>query len=133
MECENPSGSHKDRETLYLLEKFGWGKRYVIVSSGDAGDLPCYWMWEKATVLVPEITPKEKIEVIQSFGAKVVVKGKYYHESYMLVKEIAEKEGLINVSPGFVDRWKGDKPISYELKDLKPDYVFVPSLITHSL
>ena len=62
-----------------------------------------------------------------------MVKGKYYHESYMLVKEIAEKEGLINVSPGIVDRWKGDKPISYELKDLKPDYVFVPSLITHSL
>jgi len=84
-------------------------------------------MREKATVLVPEITPKEKINAIQSFGAKVIVKGRYYHESYSLVEEIAEKKGLINISPGFVDRWKGDKPISYELKDLKPDYVFVPS------
>lgn len=127
MECENPSGSHKDRETLYLINKFGWDKRYIIISSGNAGISLAYWMREKAVVLLPEITPKEKIEAIESFGAKVIVKGKYYYESYMLVEEIARKEGLINVSPGFVDRWRGDISISYELKDLKPDYVFVPS------
>ena len=23
LECENPSGSHKDRETLYLIDKYG--------------------------------------------------------------------------------------------------------------
>jgi len=127
MECENPSGSHKDRETLHLIEKFGWDKRYIIVSSGNAGISLAYWMREKAVVLVPEITPKEKIEVIQSLGAEVIVKGRYYYESYMLVEKIARKKGLINISPGFVDRWRGDIPISYELKNLKPDYIFVPS------
>ncbi len=127
MECENPSGSHKDRETLHLIEKFGWDKRYIIVSSGNAGISLAYWMREKAVVLVPEITPKEKIEVIQSLGAEVIVKGRYYYESYMLVEKIARNKGLINISPGFVDRWRGDIPISYELKNLKPDYIFVPS------
>jgi len=127
MECENPSGSHKDRETIHLIEKFGWDKRYIIVSSGNAGISLAYWMREKAVVLVPEITPKEKIEVIQSLGAEVIVKGRYYYESYMLVEKIARKKGLINISPGFVDRWRGDIPISYELKNLKPDYIFVPS------
>ena len=127
MECENPSGSHKDRETLYLIEKFGWSKRYIIVSSGNAGISLAYWMREKAVVLVPEITPKEKIEVIQSLGAEVIVKGRYYYESYMLDEKIARNKGLINISPGFVDRWRGDIPISYELKNLKPEYIFVPS------
>ena len=37
LECENPSGSHKDRETLHLLEEFGWDKHYIIASSGNAG------------------------------------------------------------------------------------------------
>ena len=127
MECENPSGSHKDRETVYLIDKFGWDKCYIIVSIGNAGISLAYWMREKAVVLVPEITPKEKIEVIQSLGAEVIVKGRYYYESYMLVEKIARNKGLINISPGFVDRWRGDMPISYELKDLKPDYIFVPS------
>ncbi len=127
LECENPSGSHKDRETLYLLDKFGWDKRYIIISSGNAGISLACWMKEKAVVLVPEITPKEKIENIKRFGAKVIIKGKYYYESYMLVDKIAKNQGLINISPGFVDRWRGDIAISYELKNLKPDYVFVPS------
>lgn len=127
MECENPSGSHKDRETLHLIEKFGWDKHYIIASSGNAGISLAYWMREKAVVLVPEITPKEKIEAIQSLGAEVIVKGRYYYESYMLVEKIARNKGLINISPCFVDRWRGDIPISYELKDLKPDYIFVPS------
>ena len=127
LECENPSGSHKDRETLYLMNKYGWDKSYIIISSGNAGISLAYWMHEKATVLVPEITPKEKIRLIQSFGAKVIIKGKYYSESYRLVEEIARKMNLINISPGFVDRWRGDIQISYELGHLKPDYVFVPS------
>jgi len=127
LECKNPSGSHKDRETLYLIDKFGWDKKYIIISSGNAGISLAYWMRENAAVLLPEITPKEKIELIRSFGAKVIVKGKYYYESYMLVEEIAKKEGLINISPGFVDRWRGDISISHELAYLKPDYVFVPS------
>jgi len=127
LECENPSGSHKDRETLYLIDKYGWDKNYIVISSGNAGISLAYWMREKATVLVPEITPKEKIQLIQKFGAKVIIKGKYYNESYRLIEEIARRERLINVSPGFVNRWRGDIQISYELRHLKPDYIFVPS------
>ena len=127
LECDNPSGSHKDRETFYFINKFGREKRYVIASSGSAGISLAYWMKEKAVVLVPEVTPKEKIEAIKKFGAKVIVKGKYFYDSYKLVSEIAQKRGLINISPGFVERWRGDVAISYELKELKPEYVFIPS------
>ena len=127
LECNNPSGSHKDRETSYFINKFGRKKRYAIASSGSAGISLAYWMREKAIVLVPEVTPKEKIEAIKKFGAKVIVKGKYFYDSYKLVSEIAQKRGLINISPGFVERWRGDVAISYELKELRPEYIFIPS------
>jgi len=126
LECKNPSGSHKDRETFYLINKLG-REKYVVASSGNAGISLAYWMREKAVVLVPEVTPKEKIEAIKKFGAEVMVKGKYFYDSYTLVNEIAQELGLVNISPGFVERWRGDIPISYELKELRPEYVFVPS------
>jgi len=127
LECNNPSGSHKDRETLYLVNKFGWDKQYIVISSGNAGISLAYWMRERATVLVPEITPKEKIEAIRKYGTNVVVEGKYYYDSYKMVDKISKQKGLINVSPGFVDRWRGDMDISYELGKLQPNYIFVPS------
>lgn len=127
IECNNPSGSHKDRETFYFINKFGRERKYVIASSGSAGISLAYWMRGKAVVLVPEVTPKEKIESIKKFGAKVMVKGKYFYDSYKLVDEIAQKRGFINISPGIVERWRGDVAISYELKEIKPEYVFIPS------
>lgn len=127
LECNNPSGSHKDRETLYFINKFGWENRYVVASSGSAGISLAYWMGEKAVVLVPEVTPEEKIKAIEKFGAEVIVKGKHFYDSYRLVDDLAKKRRLINISPGFVERWRGDIAISYELKELKPDYIFVPS------
>ena len=127
LEYNNPSGSHKDRETFYFINKFGWKKRYIVASSGNAGISLAYWMREKAVVLVPEVTPKKKIEAIKKFGAKVMVKGRYFYDSYKLVSEVAEKRGFINISPGFVERWRGDIAISYELKELKPECIFVPS------
>lgn len=127
LECNNPSGSHKDRETFYFINKFGWEKKYIVASSGNAGISLAYWMKEKAIVLVPEVTPKERIEAIQKFGAQVIVKGKYFYDSYQLVSETAQKQGLTNISPGFVERWRGDAAISYELKELKPEHIFVPA------
>ena len=127
LECENPSGSHKDRETVYLINKFGKDKKYIVASSGNAGISLAYWMKERATVVVPEITPKEKIKAIERLGARVIVKGKYFYESYKFADEIARKEGLVNISPGFAERWRGNVAISYELKDIKPNYIFVPS------
>ncbi len=127
LECNNPSGSHKDRETFYLINKFGWKKRYIVASSGNAGISLAHWMKEKAVVLVPKVTPKKKIEAIKKFGAEVIAEGKYFYDSYKLVDEIAQKQGLINLSPGFVERWRGDVAISHELKEIEPEYVFVPS------
>jgi len=127
LECNNPSGSHKDRETFYLINKFGREKRYIVASSGNAGISLAYWMEGKAVVLVPKVTPKEKIEIIKKFGAEVVVKGRYFYDSYKSVNEIARQQKLVNISPGFVERWRGDVAISYELKELKLEYIFIPS------
>jgi len=127
LECNNPSGSHKDRETFYFINKFGWEKKYIVASSGNAGISLAYWMKENAVVLIPEVTPKKRIEPIQKFGAQVIVKGKYFYDSYKLVSETAQERGLTNISPGFVERWRGDAAISYELKELKPEHIFVPA------
>ena len=127
LECKNPSGSHKDRETTYLIEKFGRDRKYIVISSGNAGISLAYWMREKAYILVPKITPKRKIDLIKSYGANVIIKGKYYKNSYNFVQNFAQKLNLTNISPGFVDRWRGDTSISFELLELSPEYVFVPS------
>lgn len=127
LECNNPSGSHKDRETIHLINHFGWNKEYIVASTGNAGISLAYWMRNKAYILVPEITPKEKIEAIKKYRANVIVKGRYYHDCYELVDKIAEERKFINISPGYQERWRGDVAISYELKEIKPDYVFVPS------
>jgi len=127
LECLNPSGSHKDRETLSLIKIYGNKKHYVIASSGNAGISLAYWIGENATIVVPEITPEVKIKKIKKYGAKVLVKGKYYSETYQVAEEIARKKGWINISPRQVERWRGDVEISYELKNLNPKYIFVPS------
>jgi len=127
LECDNPSGSHKDRETFYLINRFGRDKGYIVASSGNAGVSLAYWMGERAVVLVPEVTRREKIEAIRRFGAEVQVEGRHFYDSYKLAGEVAQRRGLINLSPGVVERWRGDVAISYELKGLKPEYVFVPS------
>ena len=127
LECTNPSGSHKDRETLYLMRLFGENKRYVIASSGNAGISLAYWMREKAIIVVPEITPEPKIENIEQYGSQVIISGEYYSDSYEKAEEIAKQESWINASPRRVERWRGDIKISYELKNLNPDFIFVPS------
>jgi len=127
LESDNPSGSHKDRETLFLTNKFGRDKRYIVISTGNAAISLAYWMKEKATVLMPEITSRNKIDEIKRYGANVIIRGRYYYDSYRVVDQIAKQMNLVNISPGFVDRWKGDIGISYELQELQPEYVFVPS------
>jgi len=126
LECNNPSGSHKDRETLYLTRLFGENKQYIIASSGNAGISLAYWMRENATVVVPEITPKAKIGNIERHGSKIIISGKYYPEAYEKAEEIAKQMKLINVSPRRVERWRGDIQISYELGN-SFDVIFVPS------
>lgn len=132
LECKNPSGSHKDRETLYLVNKFGWDKQYIVTSSGNAGISLAYWMKDNATVLVPEITPQEKTRLIRKHGGNVIIKGKEYPESYNFVEQIAKEKGLLNVSAGFVERWRGDVELSYELKPFNFEWIFVPAA-NHSL
>lgn len=127
LEYNNPSGSHKDRETLHLVNKFGRERRYIVASSGNAGISLAYWMREKAVVVVPKATPKQKVEAIRELGAEVIVKGGYFYDSYRSVREMAQERRLIDISPGSVERWRGDVAISYELGELKPEHVFVPS------
>ncbi len=127
LECLNPSGSHKDRETCYVLDKFGWDKRYLITSTGNAGISLSYWAGERATVVVPLGTPDEKKELIRKYGARLIEAGEDYGEAYEEGERIAEEMGLINVSPGIVDRSPGDEQIGEELVGKGIDYVFIPS------
>lgn len=127
LELLNPSGSHKDRETMFVTRRFGKNNRYVIASSGNAGISLAYWLHEKATIIVPKITPKAKIEKIEQYGAQVIISGRHYSEAYEKAEEIAKRKGWINVSPKRVERWRGDVEISYELGRLSLDFVFVPS------
>jgi hypothetical protein len=127
LEYTNPSGSHKDRETYWIINKYGRDKHYLIVSEGNAGISGAYWMRDHALILVPEGRSDTKLNIIKQFEATVQATGKYYFETYKRGEQISEDAGIIDASPGELERWKGDVPIAYELMEWRPDYVFIPA------
>jgi len=127
LEYTNPSGSHKDRETRWILDHYGHDKKYLVVSEGNAGISASYWMGKNVLVMVPNGTSEGRINMIRKFGAEVISDGEYYYDTYLIGEKIAKEKGMIDVSPGEVERWKGDATIGPELREVNTDYIFIPA------
>lgn len=133
----NPTGSFKDRPVSVGISKaveFGYDEIVVASSGNGAASVASYAanVGVKAKILVPENTPKEKINQALFYGGEVIkVKGPYSN-SFNLAKEMSEKQHLFNLTTTFINPYtvEGDKIVAYELyKQLKaniPDYIFVP-------
>ena len=138
VKCEfmNPTGSFKDRGMCVSLSRAReLGIRTAVVASvGNASSsAAAYGALNGITVYaaVPESTTVGKVYQALTYGAKLFKVPGGYSASHELVREICEKNGLLNLTTTFVNPYNvaGFKTLGYELaEDLKdaPDFILVP-------
>ena len=105
LECFQPVGTFKIRGAINKVchlsppqIKLG----FVTSSSGNHGLSTAYAAMifgTKATVVVPRNATREKVEAIQSYGARVVRHGKDYDEAYTKALEIRKRTGATFIHP----------------------------------
>lgn len=132
LESKNPTGSYKDRETVYLLNKakeIGINK-IEVVSSGNAALSASYFgklFGFKVKCHIPKHTSIAKKKVLHSFGAQVIEHKGIYEDIYHKISK--NPSSYWNITPG-MNKFCGfgAKSISYELYDQLgiPDFIIVP-------
>ena len=104
----------------------------VTSSSGNHAQGVAYAARElgvEAIVVVPELTPKVKIDAIKEYGVNLIVEGREYMDSERLARKIERDEGLTFVSPyNDLDLIKGQATVALEMVEDQPDLdmVLVP-------
>ncbi len=112
LEFFNPTGSLKDRMTKYVIGKaiksgtLKIGDTVIDNTSGNTGSsiaLICSYYGLKAIVTTPVKTSKEKIDLIKSFGAEVIVTPEVddHHDPrgcYMVARRLAEEHGYFHLN-----------------------------------
>ncbi len=105
LECFQPIRVFKIRGAYNKISQIS-AKKIVAASSGNHGIAVAYssrMLGKQCTVVVPEAAVKEKLDVIQEYGADVVKFGKYHSDREMKAREIASQTGATFVPP-FNDR-----------------------------
>src|SRR5207244_11440689 len=105
LECFQPIRVFKIRGDYNKISQMS-AKKIVAASSGNHGIAVAYssrMLGKQCTVVVPEAAVKEKLDVIQEYGADVVKFGKYHSDREMKAREIASKTAATFVPP-FNDR-----------------------------
>ena len=133
-------GAFKARGAFHALSRLSPSerKRGVIThSSGNHAQALAYAARTfniKATIIMPEISMKTKIEATRGYGATVVFSGSTSTERESVVKEVQDREGQILVPPydcvdvmlgqgtvglevegQFGEMWEGGGKVPYEL------------------
>ena len=111
LEFFNPTGSVKDRMALHIIRKamdegqLKPGDTVVDNTSGNTGAsmaMVCQVLGLKAVVTTPVKTSKEKIDLIRSFGAEVIVTPETLHDDpegfYMVARRLAEENGWFDLN-----------------------------------
>jgi len=84
----------------------------------------------RAVIVMPETTPKIKIDAVKSRGGEVVLKGVSYNDAYDYAMELAEKEKLTYIAPfDDPDVIAGQGTVGMEIVRQHPDdihAIFVP-------
>jgi len=137
LENTNPTGSHKDRESLAIIRDMlsKGAKEAVIASTGNAAIslsalAPCGGI--KVNVFVSRSISRDRLELISTFSPKLhVVDGSSYDDAVRESEAFIAKSGGYDCNPGRnKHKLLGDSVIGRELlRQLKepPDWVVVPS------
>jgi cystathionine beta-synthase len=112
LEYYNPSGSVKDRMTLHIIRKgmaerkLKRGDTVIDNTSGNTGSalaMVAGLFGMKAILTTPDKTSKEKIDLIRSFGAEVIVtptEADHHHPDgcYMVARRLAKEHGYFDLN-----------------------------------
>jgi len=101
LECFQPIRVFKIRGAYNKISQIS-AKNIVAASSGNHGIAVAYssrMLGKQCTVVVPEAAVKEKVDVIQEYGAEVVRFGKYHSDREEKAREIATQTGATFVPP----------------------------------
>ena len=128
LECFQPIGAFKIRgaiNKIRSLSKSELEKGLVTASSGNHGLAVAYAAklhGAKATVVVPRNAVKEKVRLIEDYGAEVIKYGKNYDEAYSKALEIQKERKATFIHP-FNDPFviAGQGTVGLELLEDVPD------------
>ena len=101
LECFQPIRVFKIRGAYNKISQLS-AKKIVAASSGNHGIAVAYCsrlLGKQCTVVVPETAVKEKIDVIEEYGAGIVKFGKYHSDREAKAREIAGETGATFVPP----------------------------------
>ena len=134
IETGNPTGSHKDRETLVIISDVKRkGHRSVgCASTGNAAvSLAAYSRMAGVTchIYVSETISQERMSLIQRFSPQIhVLKGDYREAVKQSSLEMGER-GIYDANPGVCySKIVGDSHMGREIaRELQPDFVVVPT------
>ena len=102
-------------------------KGVATISSGNHGSSVSYAASllgiENAKIIVPETTPKSKVDKIKYFGAEVMLMGKNYDEAHARGMAYIEEHGMTYIDAYYDDPkiYGGQGTIAIELLEQNPD------------
>ena len=135
-ESVNPTLSFKDRPLSVALTvaKQLNVKGVLTASTGNTGvasaayaaraGLPC-------RIYVPDSTPKEKLIMMEMYGAEIELVPGTFSDAYEIAGVEAEKIGWLNLTSTFLNPYaiEGDKTLAYEIFkqfEIVPDWIVIP-------
>jgi len=136
LEYTNPTGSHKDRESLKVLDDAiskGFGE-VAITSTGNAAiSMAAYSLVHgvRCHVFVPNSISEEKARLIASFGGELHRARGGLREAFSECVDFIGLHGAYDANPGHnAKKIEGDSAIGAEITaqlDETPSHVFVPT------
>lgn len=131
MENLQKTGSFKARGALNKIISLPKETRGVVaISAGNHAQGVAYAAniaGMKSVIVMPETAPFTKILATRSYGAEVILYGKYLHESSEKGGELMRKTGYVLVHPyNDPEVIAGQGTLGLELLSKEPDVVFVP-------
>lgn len=122
------TGAYKLRGACYKMSLLTPAERARGVITTSAGNwalgvaLSAQSMGIKATICVPENTPKVKVERCREFGAEVVLHGAYFDEAFAHCQDLARKSDKVYVSgTDDHDVFAGHGTVGCEIMEDLPD------------
>lgn len=100
-----PIFSFKLRGAYNKMQKLSEVERNQGVVAASAGNhaqglaMSAAQMGVKATIVIPRTTPEIKVNVVKSYGARVVLHGDTYDEASACAQRLVEEKGLVYIHP----------------------------------
>ncbi|KHE72976.1 threonine ammonia-lyase [Halobacillus sp. BBL2006] len=135
MENQQKTGAFKVRGASYKVESLTEEEARRGVIAASAGNhaqgvaLAATKRGIKATIFMPEATPRAKVEATEGYGAKVVLTGESFQEAYQAAMKEQERVGATFLHPfDDYDVMAGQGTIAVEMLQQQPDLdtLFVP-------